>query len=102
MAYELDQPFIDMGKRVASMHLHDHEQRSIDDIRRIYERGLYRGRQMLMEHIEYLQHLIRKCRDAMSIEQSEGYNNVELRESANDLITLHKKLTELVSKMRTG
>ena len=96
MAYELEDLYF-RPKRVDLMQLHDHELRSIQDIKRIYERGLYKEKSMLLDHIAYLQELIRKCAGIASTEQAEGYNNVELKRSTSDIVLLHKRLTELAA-----
>jgi len=77
MAYELEQPWVGTRKRVDIMCLKDHELRSIKDIKRIYDRGLYTGKEMLSDHMEYLQSLMKRCTNAMKTEKDEGYSNPE-------------------------
>jgi len=97
MAYELED-ISEKLKRVDPARLQEHERRSIQDIRRIYEKGLYRERDMLAEHISYLQGLIKRCMEAVRAEQAEGYDNAELKKAASEVMALYRRLAELATK----
>lgn len=73
--------------------MQDHEQKSIDDIRRCSEKSIYdKDSEALEECIMYLQSLVKKLSMIAMAEQNEGIMNIELRAKIEDVKALYAKL----------
>ncbi|MBI2575466.1 hypothetical protein HYV82_06300 [Candidatus Woesearchaeota archaeon] len=73
--------------------LQDHEQKSIDDVKRCTEKGMYeKDTEALEESIVYLQSLVKKLSMTAMAEQNEGIMNVDLRSKIEEVKALYAKL----------
>lgn len=73
--------------------LQDHEQKSIDDIKRCSEKSVYdKDSEALEESIMYLQSLVKKLSLIAMAEQNEGIMNIDLRGKIEEVKALYAKL----------
>ena len=79
-------------------HLEYYEKESLNEIKRCLKEGFYHDRHTIMDHIEFLDHLMLKLQSSIQMELSSGTSALEAKDDLAEVQSIKNKLLALANQ----